>query len=462
MTTLDKKEAAYGVSVPSGTPEGMYRYSVYRNYNDLTANGQLIFTGNFYYSGTGSTVLINIIDIIRNLKFTPPDIFDANTISAKLIQNFRIIAYFGDTQSTSSWYPVAMVYKYPHMTSINNPDSVYNVFGYGTAHTVPLQGIEYNGTEYRLIPHYPLKETYQYQFTQSFLTAIGTTTFSLEVSSPQVKGDLTTSIQSYSYASVLGRNSIRVSGLLSQDVIDVNYFADWNGLEKPIVVKQVTQQSGMNSTTIRFSTDVPIGLTINIYKPESYNSSISIYNTGNTDHDTMSRFYTCPLGDFVNWDYEVEGSELYGPDFWGDNDMVVTDTQNNRTIAILDNCYPRYYLMWQDRLGGWQSQSFNDKMTYSEDITSDETKDYGDERHKSRVTVQPKWKLNSNWITEEVYPMYESIFVSPVLVLYDAYEDKKYKVIVKGNFTEKKFKNEKKLLNLSLDLESTMQQNIIY
>ena len=43
---------------------------------------------------------------------------------------------------------------------------------------------------------------------------------------------------------------------------------------------------------------------------------------------------------------------------------------------------------------------------------------------------RPKWKLNTKWLNKEVYPFYESIFVSPYLQLYDAKEDKLYNVLV--------------------------------
>lgn len=147
---------------------------------------------------------------------------------------------------------------------------------------------------------------------------------------------------------------------------------------------------------------------------------------------------------------------------WGDNNVVLTEERNNADIAIFDNCYKRYYLFWQDRFGGYQSQAFNDYATYSESFNVTETQNYKNERKKSFIQIQPKWKLNSGWINEEVYPLYESILVSPILLLYDAYEDRLHEVIVNTDYTEKTYRGEKKLLNLNLNLEAITKQDIVY
>ena len=133
-----------------------------------------------------------------------------------------------------------------------------------------------------------------------------------------------------------------------------------------------------------------------------------------------------------------------------------------KEFAIMDACPKRYYLMWEDRLGGIQSQAFSNNITYSESYQNTETINYRDERKKSVVSLQPKWKLVSGWINEDSYCLYESIFTSPTLRLYDSQEDVLYNVIVNSSYTEKTYKNEKKMLNISLDLEASSKQNIMY
>lgn len=133
-----------------------------------------------------------------------------------------------------------------------------------------------------------------------------------------------------------------------------------------------------------------------------------------------------------------------------------------RRIAIIEACKSRYYLLWQDRFGSYQSQPFKGKMEYSENIENSEYVSYTGERHKYNVQVQPKWKINSGWITEDLYPFYESIYVSPILKLYDTETETEYDVILNDNYVEKKYVNEKKLLSIELNLEATEKQNITY
>lgn len=137
-------------------------------------------------------------------------------------------------------------------------------------------------------------------------------------------------------------------------------------------------------------------------------------------------------------------------------------TYQYRRIAIIESCKSRYYLLWQDRFGSYQSQPFNGKMEYSENIENSEYVSYTGERHKYNVQVQPKWKINSGWITEDLYPFYESIYVSPILRLYDTQTQTEYDVILNDNYVEKKYENSKSMLNLQLNLEATEKQNITY
>lgn len=135
---------------------------------------------------------------------------------------------------------------------------------------------------------------------------------------------------------------------------------------------------------------------------------------------------------------------------------------NNKAVAQINQCAARYYLMWQDRGGNYQSQPFNDRSTFSEEFDNTYIEDYKNQRSLKNINVQPKFKICSDWISQDIYPFYESVFVSPELLLYDTVEDKSYNVIVTGNYTEKTFRNSHNLLNLNLELEASTIQNIIY
>ena len=131
-------------------------------------------------------------------------------------------------------------------------------------------------------------------------------------------------------------------------------------------------------------------------------------------------------------------------------------------VAILDGCYSRYYLAWCDRYGDIQSQAFDGRIEYTEEINTEEIIDYKNRRRPSVKNVQPQWKLNTKWLSDAIYPIYESIFTSPYLLLYDTEQDKSWNVIITdSDYTEKKYKNDK-LFNLEINVEACKKQNLIY
>ena len=144
-------------------------------------------------------------------------------------------------------------------------------------------------------------------------------------------------------------------------------------------------------------------------------------------------------------------SVVYAPEY---------DTKQ-RVCDIVEGC--GMYLKWRDRLGSEQCQPFNQVTTYTESITASEITDYTGRRYTYQVEVQPKFKINSGWIADNLYPYYESIFVSPTLTLYDATHGVVYDVIITSrDYTEKTFENQsRQMFCLTLDLEVTKTQKII-
>lgn len=132
-------------------------------------------------------------------------------------------------------------------------------------------------------------------------------------------------------------------------------------------------------------------------------------------------------------------------------------------IAIIDmGCLPKYYLMWQDRYGGYQCQPFAKVDTFGNEYKFEEMKDYENRSRNINIDVQPKWKVQTDWINEKYYPYYESIFVSPYVVLYDTEEDMVYNVLVTDKeYTEKTWSNQHNFFNLELNLKLD-KQTIIY
>ena len=229
-----------------------------------------------------------------------------------------------------------------------------------------------------------------------------------------------------------------------------------------------------NSQDLRYSNTMTFGLTIEsgndieivtIFSVE-YGKAYSNQNNwlGSYEMDINQELYTHTF--FSSFGKFISDQDSRIPTY--DIDVYITwkdsaGTSQYRKVAEIKSCKERYYLLWQDRYGSYQSQPFKGKMEYSEDITNDEILSYTGRRRKSNVTVQPKWKLNSGWIKEQLFPFYESIYVSPILKLYDTKTGHEYDVILEDTpYVEKKYLNDKKLLSIELNLQATETQNIIY
>lgn len=148
----------------------------------------------------------------------------------------------------------------------------------------------------------------------------------------------------------------------------------------------------------------------------------------------------------------------------GGNIFGSAPTTTNTQYKVAQTSCSKYFLIWRDRYLSQQIQPFNKINTYSEEITGSEITNYYGARNLYKTSNQPKWKLNSDWITESQYKYYESIFVSPTVQLYDAENDKLYDVIITDrSYTEKTFNNQgKQLFNLTIEVESITTQDILY
>ncbi len=216
--------------------------------------------------------------------------------------------------------------------------------------------------------------------------------------------------------------------------------------------------------TIEFGSSLQYVTLFSVAAGADYTNTDEWYGSYSLDHlgdEGYSHTFFRSYGYFLNTNEKL-GVPL-NTDYW----IYMTWTNSNnvsqyRRIAIIEACKKRYYLLWQDRFGSYQSQPFKGKMEYSENITNSEYVSYTGERHKYNVQVQPKWKINSGWITEDLYPFYESIYVSPILKLYDTETETEYDVILNDNYVEKKYVNSKSMLNLQLNLEAAEKQNITY
>lgn len=133
-------------------------------------------------------------------------------------------------------------------------------------------------------------------------------------------------------------------------------------------------------------------------------------------------------------------------------------------VANIDVCMERYYLMWVDRLGGVQCQPFKQNPMFKEKIARTMIKNQYGQKRLGVADITPKWELKSSWITEEEYPYYESLLVSPKVILYDTEREKCIKVnVIDTDYTEKTHKNQNgNLLNFNITVEENKNQRIIH
>lgn len=215
--------------------------------------------------------------------------------------------------------------------------------------------------------------------------------------------------------------------------------------------------------TIEFGTAVGDVTFFVVEAGADYTDTEEWYGDYSLDHlgfDSHSHTY---FNNYSNFFQLAGGSLAMNTDYWVYMTWKnVNNESQYRRIAIIEACKSRYYLLWQDRFGSYQSQPFKGKLEYSETITNSEYTNYINERYKYNVQVQPKWKINSGWISEDLFPFYESIYISPILKLFDTKTQKEYDVIINDNYVEKKYKNSKTMLNIQLNLEATEKQNITY
>ena len=160
----------------------------------------------------------------------------------------------------------------------------------------------------------------------------------------------------------------------------------------------------------------------------------------------------------------ADRSELESIQTYLQSERIETEIRQDITgkpIAYIDKCPARYYLKWIDRKGGIQCQAFKNKDIFSEDIVTQTIRNFTGHIRKVFWDVKSKWTINTDWLSDAVYPIYESIFLSPYLELIDTKEGLVHKVLVTNDsFVEKNFSNQKQMFNMTLNLEADKNQNI--
>lgn len=381
--------------------KGMYKYEI-QVYDLYKSSWATVFVGNYYNSGV-RYYTFDITDICRNRKSTlHKDGTSGYDTDVNIVEQYRIIVTTDNEEQTVTGTPidVAHIYTYPNIQYTYEPSlSPDNVFFNITTTTSYYVGVLLQGSNRYRSPESSFPSMY------------------LIPQYPNVDD-----------ARELYFNDTMTFGLTFEtgsSIQNVTIFAIERGMDYS------NQNDWLGSYDV---------------------NHINITSYAHTFFDSFGKFIDDTDEDVPYYDIDVYIT-------WKDG----SNESQYRHVAEITPCKERYYLLWQDRYGSYQSQPFKGKIEYSEDINNEEILSYTERRRKSNVIVQPKWKINSGWLKEQLFPFYESIFISPILKLYDTKTGHEYDVIMKDTpYIEKKYHNDRKLLSIDLNLEATETQNIIY
>ena len=379
--------------------KGMYKYEI-QVFNLQGHTWGTIFVGNYFNSGT-RYYTFDITDICRNRKSTLHTNGASNyERDVNIVQQYRIVVTTSNGQTVSGTpFTVAHIYTYPNL---------------------------------------------QYEYDP-------------ELNPDMVFFDINTNTNYYVSVLLQGINRYRTPSFKRPSMYLIPQYPNVSNSQDLPTYKTMTFGltlecgDSIQDATI-FSIERGDDYTNQNYWLGRYDMHINLETYTHTFFGSFGKFIEDQDPDISQYNIDVYIT-------WQDGSNV----REYRKVAEINSCKERYYLLWQDRYGSYQSQPFKGKMEYSEDITNEEILSYTGRRRKSNVIVQPKWKLNSGWLKEQVFPFYESIYVSPILKLYDTKTENEYDVILKDTpYVEKKYLNDKKLLSIELNLEATETQNIIY
>lgn len=477
MRTLNNRITCYFSSVPVHS-EGMYPYSIKRMVTSATTED--IFVGNFYYNGTDTRLTFDITDIVASDGFVIREDEFQSVYSMKnhLADKYHVVINWGTNDTSSSqaiW--VAKVSGYNNKTLSENqstftffdPDSYTN----RNKWSILLQGFKDTDSTSVLTPHYPMYNDEVTQYLNDCPFAISLLVGSAITDIPTVFA--VDNFRKVSTIPASGYSFTYISNLANvADYYDVIPTSDGvlklGATVQPDRLGLRVEISGHTLLYIRYEEgdktnyDIPYAFAlVNNSIDVSINSKRVDWNDISTNPNTM--LYA--VSPNVSGGGSVYNSYNYAPDVERYDVYDVKTIAGGQIIggydaAIFDVCPKKYYLLWQDRYGSFQCQGFSDYANYSEDYDKTEVQDYQNRRRNVNVQIQSKWKLYSGWIPEELYPYYESIYTSQILILFDVEHNKFFTVMVNGNYEEKTYKNQKRLINMNLELEENKKQSIIY
>ena len=139
-----------------------------------------------------------------------------------------------------------------------------------------------------------------------------------------------------------------------------------------------------------------------------------------------------------------------------------------KTIYIDSDCsfYETFRLHWLNKLGGWDSYNFRKLSRQNEDIERKQFKKFQNlnynkyDRLKTNyhTKITDKISLSSDWITDAQAEVFEQLITSPAIYLERDTSTFIAINVTDSSYEQKKAVNERKLFNLTLDIEYSYER----
>lgn len=490
MKYLDEEIQLSFSNLPITQFDQTYTYTIYQNNNP-------VFYGQAFKLINQTSLTLNVSEIIHSLTY------NNNTLVLPLPQFVDKAIYTGSIDqikaslsiNSSTYYSniedVALIYRYPHMTTVLNTYLYPTNYQYVALKNM-LQGQNAANVNSILIPRIPYIDTREYGFGLVYQE------FNYPNCNIIAGGDLAGEVELqpqnnvniwFSTLSEIFNNYATPDLIKNPDLLDPNH--------QVLATNQVSHGTGMWYDDYSFEFDAVTTTATNYIQTISSNgvrleNFFDLKQLADGEHYLQIKIkgsiymYAIRIGTTAN---NVDIPIVAGYESWlqDPNREFVIDIAINKSGRLFEcklnsimyypnetaylvqggskiceidyDCQEDYYLMWIDRYGSFQSQPFKGQMKYTEKFDTLEIQNYNGNRRKTYWKTQGSFSVNSGWIKSNTYPIYESIFVSPYLLLYDVKNNKSYNVICMDNsYEEKTFKNEKKMLSISLTLEINKAQ----
>lgn len=130
-------------------------------------------------------------------------------------------------------------------------------------------------------------------------------------------------------------------------------------------------------------------------------------------------------------------------------------------IAVIDLCPSDFYIEWNDRMGGVQSQRFTRYSTRNDNYNRNTMLDANDKTVVWSTEMSTRWTMRSEWVRKEDLPIFESMLVSDDIHLFVTATGQYHKVIPRSSSFDEQW-NKRGLIRFEVELELDNKQFILY